>query len=263
MFACAAPVVLFQDGAVPDVNSVRRFVVVTLGGVAVSVSATVLARIAADAPRGVPAEVAAVQLPGSPLAMAAVTLARAACPSFLFNHCMRTFLFAAMFAERDRIAYDQEMIFIAALLHDLGLTKDYASTERPFEMDGADAAKAFLTSRGVSEARSELVWSAIAMHASMLVDHQPPQVALVGDGAGADVFGSQLSTLAGDRVRAVVSAFPRLSFNTKFRDLLVDHCHRKPFAQHGTWLDGFCRLHNPAVKYPDLETRILGAQVGE
>jgi hypothetical protein len=174
---------------------------------------------------------------------------------------MRTFVFAGLLAERDHVAYDPELVFIAATLHDLGLTRRYASAEHSFEMDGADAAKEFLTSKGVSEARAELVWNAIAMHTSMLVEHQAPQVGLVGSGAGADVFGTDISSLAQDRVQRVVEAFPRLSFNTAFRDMLVDHCHRKPYAQRGTWLDAFCRVHNPGVQYGDLENRILNTRI--
>jgi hypothetical protein len=176
---------------------------------------------------------------------------------------MRTYVFGALLAARDHVDYDEEMIFIAATLHDVGLTSRYATPDRPFEMDGADAAKGFLVSHGVTEARAELVWNAIALHTSMLAEHQAPQVALVGDGAGADVFGSQLKTLPRDRVQATVTIFPRLSFNTEFRDLLVDYCHRKPFAQAGTWLDVFCRAHNPAVQYGDLEKRLLEARIPE
>jgi HD domain len=254
-------VVVRRVRANPD--PARRFVVTALCGATVSVSAGLLALVAAPASTPLPREVAGIRLPDSPLALAAADLARTASPAFLFNHCMRTFLFGALLAERDRVAYDQEMIFIAAGLHDLGLTTTYASAAQPFEVDGADAAKAFLVSRGVSEPRAELVWNAIALHTSVLVEHQPPQVGLVADGAGADVFGSELDTLPTEHVRAVVGAFPRLSFNTEFRDLLVAHCHRKPFAQRGTWLDGFCRLHNPAVRYPDLESRILSTRVGD
>jgi len=251
------------DNPLPAPDLDRRYLVLALGAAAVSVSAGVLASVATDSPPRLPGEVAGIRLPDSPLAVAAVSLARGACPAFLFNHCLRTFLFGALLAERDQVSYDREMIFVAAALHDLGLTRTYARAEQPFEVDGADAAKAFLVSRGVSEVRAEMVWNAIALHTSMLVEHHPPQVALVGDGAGADVFGSQLGELPRERVRAVFGAFPRLSFNTQFRDLLVDHCHRKPFAQHGTWLDGFCRQHNPALQYPDLESRLLSARVGE
>src|SRR5207245_2753594 len=117
---------------------------------------------------GLPQKVAGVTLPDTPAALAAGDLARAACPAFLYNHCMRTFVFAALLAERDHVSYDGEMIFVAAALHDLGLTKRYATAEQPFEMDGADAATEFLIKRGVTEARAELVWNAIAMHASTL-----------------------------------------------------------------------------------------------
>jgi hypothetical protein len=247
----------------PD-QSRRRFVLALVSGVAVSVSRRVLAGLtAAGSAAPLPKVVAGIRLPDTALALAAADLARAACPPFLFNHCMRTFLFGALLAERDRLEYDREMIFIAASLHDLGLTKAYATAEHSFEMDGADAAKAFLISRGVTETRAELVWNAVALHASMLVEHQAPQVGVVGSGAGADVFGSQLQSLQPDRVRAILTAYPRLAFNSEFRDLLVDHCRRKPFAQRGTWLDGFCRVHNPGVKYPDLEERLLNARIGD
>ena len=240
----------------------RRFIVRLLGGVAVTLSPGLLARMAAEkAAPALPAQVAGVTLPDTPLAIAAADMARTASPGFLFNHCMRTFVFGALVAEREHVAYDPEMIFVAAALHDLGLTERYATPEHSFELDGADAAKAFLASRGVSDARAELVWNAIALHTSALVEHFAPQTSLIGSGAGADVFGVQTDALGPERVQAVLAAFPRLSFNTEFRDLLVDHCHRKPFSQRGTWLDVFCRTHNPGVKYPDLEQRMLSAHL--
>ena len=62
----------------------------------------------------------------------------------------------ALLAERDHVAYDQEMLFVGATLHDLGLTTKYATPEHSFEMDGADAAKAFLVSEAIPAA-SQLV----------------------------------------------------------------------------------------------------------
>ena len=242
----------------------RHFVLAVVNGVAACIGARALARVAArEASSALPPSVAGVSLPDTSLALTATDLARAACPAFLFNHCMRTYVFGALFAARDHVIYDEEMIFIAATLHDVGLTTRYATPDHSFEMDGADAAKAFLVSRGVTETRAELVWNAIALHASVLAEHQAPQVALVGNGAGADVFGSEIKTLPQDRVQATVRAFPRLAFNTEFRDLLIDQCHRKPFAQRGTWLDMFCRAHNPGVQYRDLERRLLEARIPE
>jgi HD domain len=228
----------------------------------VCVSASLLALAAgASADLAPPRSVAGIVLPDTALARAAAVIARAASPDFLFRHCLRTFVFAALLAAHDRIGYDAEMIFIAAVLHDLGLTTRYATADHCFEMDGADAAKAFLVSRGVAEARAELVWNAIALHTSMLVEHQPAQVGLIGSGAGADVFGSGIGFLPQEKLRALLTAFPRGGFNIQFRDLLADHCRRKPFAQRGTWLEGFCRAHNPGLVYPDLESRLLSAQL--
>jgi hypothetical protein len=236
----------------------RHFVVVMASGAAVCISAQLLALAAASPQRGaLPREVAGVSLPDTPLACAATDTARAASPPFLFNHCMRTYVFAALLAAHDGVAYDAELIFVATALHDLGLTTRYATPNHTFEMDGADAAKSFLVSRGVAEARAELVWNAIALHTSVLLEHQPPQVRLVGSGAGADVFGSGLELLGAGQVQAVLAAFPRGDFNRQFRDLLVDHCRRKPFVQRGTWLEGLCRAHNPGLAYPDLESRLL------
>ena len=79
--------------------------------------------------------------------------------------------------------------------------------------------------------------------------------------APADVFGSGLELLGARQVRAVLAAFPRGDFNRQFRDLLVDHCQRKPFVQRGTWLEGLCRAHNPNLVYPDLESRLLSAHL--
>ncbi|MBV8910658.1 MAG: HD domain-containing protein [Gammaproteobacteria bacterium] len=240
----------------------RRFVLAAAGGSAVCISARLLALAAgASAHLTSPRAVAGIALPDTALARAAADMAQAASPDFLFRHCMRTYVFAALLAAHDHIDYDAEMIFIAAALHDLGLTTAYATADHCFEMDGADAAKAFLVSRGVADARAELVWDAIAMHTSMLLERRPPQVGLIGGGAGADVFGSGIAFLPKEKLHAVLAAFPRGEFNIQFRDLLVDHCRRKPFSQRGTWLDNFCRAHNPGLVYPDLESRLLNAQL--
>jgi hypothetical protein len=145
----------------------RCFGLAAAGGAAASISARVLARIRAEgASWALPKKVADVSLPDTSVAMAAADLARAVSPPFLFNHCLRTFVFGSLLAERDHVAYDREMIFIAAALDDLGLTTRYATPDHSSEMDGADAAKAFLVSRRVTEARVELVWNAIALHTS-------------------------------------------------------------------------------------------------
>jgi hypothetical protein len=198
-------------------------------------------------------------IPDTSIARAAADLAAGACPDFLFNHCVRTFLFGALITRNHAVQYDAETAFVASALHDLGLIERYSSKDEPFEIDGADAAKRFLRQRGFPVAKAEVVWDAIAMHTSALSDRKGPEVALVGVGAGTDVFGGQLHTLAPDSVSAVLTAFPRLHFNAGFERILLDYCQRKPLAQSGTWTDELCRSHVRGVAFPSIEHELMAS----
>jgi hypothetical protein len=92
-------------------------------------------------PIALPARVAGVLIPSSAVAAAAAALAQQSCPDFLFNHCMRTFVFGALFMQKQGIAYDADQAFVAASLHDIGLLPGYASAKGSFEIDGADTAE--------------------------------------------------------------------------------------------------------------------------
>ena len=240
----------------------RGFLAAAAAGVSLTVSARALAQIARTTVP-IPAPSFGVSLPDTPLAQAATILVKSAMPPFLFNHCMRTYVFGALLAKRQNIRFDEEMIYVAAAMHDLGLVDAYASKDLPFEMDGADAAKAFLERQGVKGARAELVWNAIAMHATKLINHQPPEVGLVGLGAGVDVFGGGLGDLPKETVAALLAVYPRLKFNDAFQDLLTGYCLKKPYAQMGTWTDDYCRRHNHDVVLPTIDGRFAKSPFAE
>ena len=238
-------------------SQTRRFLLSSAAGVIVAIAPTALLRlgraVAAEPGAELPRRVGGIALPDTPMAKAAAAMVRAASPEHLYNHCLRTYLFGALVAERDQTHYDQEIIFIAAAMHDLGLIERYQSKSQPFEMDGADAALAFLDQHGVGRARAELAWHAIALHTSRLSAHEAPQLQLVGAGAGADVYGNGLDTLPADRVRAVLAAYPRRGFRQGFPQLLQAYCQRKPLATVGGWTDAYCRTHAHGVTFPDIE----------
>jgi hypothetical protein len=240
-------------------RSKRRFLLASAGGAFAAIAPEALLRLgraaAAEAP-ALPREVGGVAIPDTPVARAAAAMAREACPEHLYNHCIRTFLFGALAARRDKIAFDAEIIFTAAALHDLGLIERYSTLRQPFEMDGADAAKAFLEQHGVTGARAELAWRAIAMHTSPLVAHESLQTGLVGSGAGLDVYGGGLHELPPGAVQAILAAFPRRGFRQGFPELLTQLCQRKPFAQVGTWTDAYCRAHTHGVAFPEIDKRM-------
>lgn len=152
-------------------------------------------------------------MPDSDLCSAALQLAFDVTPAFLANHCLRSFLFgrelAAATGQRSGVDYDEEDLFLACILHDLGLS-DHAMGDQRFEVDGADAAARFLRERGVTEDRVAAIWQAIALHTSVgLADRFGPLQALAFRGISVDVIGSEQDLLPPGFADRVHVAWPR------------------------------------------------------
>jgi HD superfamily phosphodiesterase len=109
---------------------------------------------------------------------------------------MRSWLFAILLSEGAELAPDPELLAVSAVLHDLGLTYRHTAENR-FEVDGANAARAFLKDRGISTQQTQLVWDAIALHTTpSIAPHKEPEVAMTHLGITVDVVGIGL-----DRIR--------------------------------------------------------------
>ena len=131
-----------------------------------------------------------VRIPDSKLAQAATQLIRDTEPPLLFHHSTRVYLFGALAGNRKNLKFDPELLYIGAMFHDIGLTKQYSSATERFEVDGANAARAFLKQHGVPETAMDVVWDAIALHTTPgIPKHKKPEVALVTAGVEMDVLG--------------------------------------------------------------------------
>ena len=123
--------------------------------------------------------VAGIRIPDSKLAQDAENLVREHEDDMLFNHSVRTYLFAALAGQRLKLKYDEELLYTSALFHDLGLTDAFKSETERFEVDGANAAKSFLTARRINLADANLVWEAIALHTTPgITQYMKPVIAL-------------------------------------------------------------------------------------
>src|SRR5882672_9080403 len=100
--------------------------------------------------------VAGVTVPDSPLISRAIEYAREHSEPYLFNHAMRSWLFAVTLAQLDRTTHDVEVLAVATILHDLGLTKSFDGPLR-FEVEGANAARAFASKEGIDARRAQLI----------------------------------------------------------------------------------------------------------
>ena len=108
--------------------------------------------------------ISGVKIPDSKIAREAAELVRQHETEMLFNHSVRVFVFGAMKGIRQNMKFDSELLYVAALFHDLGLVDAYHTEKKRFEVGGADAAREFLRSHGIPEPKVDLVWEAIALH---------------------------------------------------------------------------------------------------
>src|SRR5512132_1237844 len=90
-------------------------------------------------------------VPDTRLAAAAEALAVRVSPSALVGHCRRTYAFGAALLDRQGRTFDAELLYIAAMLHDLGLTDEFEDGVTPFEKRGADVARQALLTEGAPE----------------------------------------------------------------------------------------------------------------
>src|SRR5256885_16579335 len=108
-----------------------------------------------------------VALPAGPLVDASLALVRATESRSIANHSIRTFLFARVLAEHEGCLndaeYDEELLFAATVMHDLGLG-EHARGQARFEVEGADLAAAGLREHGAAEPDAGRVGQATARH---------------------------------------------------------------------------------------------------
>ena len=90
-----------------------------------------------------PVTIGGIVAPDSELARKAAALAGQAHSKVLLNHVHRTWWFAEFIGKKRQMKYDRELVYIASVLHDLGLSEEHAGDKR-FEVDGAEAAGKFL-----------------------------------------------------------------------------------------------------------------------
>jgi hypothetical protein len=166
--------------------------------------------------------------PDSRLAREAEELIRAVAPPFLTNHSFRSHFFAVALAKRDKVAFDTELLYVAALLHDIGLVEEF-DRGNCFEEDSAESA-AHLAAQGEWDAeRAERLAEAIRLHVATEIDlANGAEAYLLWHSTGLDVGGHRHAELSPVMVEAVLGAYPRLDFKEGFTALVADQAGRKP-----------------------------------
>ncbi|CAG9266618.1 HD domain-containing protein [Paraburkholderia unamae] len=183
-----------------------------------------------------------VAIPDSKLAREITELVRDTESPLLFHHSSRVYYFGALTGQRRGLKFDRELLYAGAMFHDMGLTHAHSSEHERFEVDGANAARDFLRSHGISQQDIDLVWTAIALHTTPgIPQHMHPVVALVTAGVEMDVLGMAYDQFSDAQREAVVHAHPRTEH---FKEDIIQ-----------TFYDGI--KHKPATTFGNVKADVL------
>jgi hypothetical protein len=206
-------------------------------------------------------EISGVRLPDSKLARDVTQFIRDTEGDLLFHHSARVYVWGALTGNRTGLSFDPELLYTAAMFHDIGLTAPYENSQLRFEVDGANAVRDFLRARGIGESDIETVWNAIALHTTPgIPQFMRPEIALVQAGAGMDVAGRGYDQFTDAQREAVVEAFPReVDFKHGIIDAFYQGMKHRPDSTFGTFNDDVLAHKDPHFRRVDMCSVILAS----
>ena len=180
-------------------------------------------------------------IPNTLLAREATGLLHEFSSPLLFNHSHRVFFWADELGRKSGESYDQELLFVCAAFHDLGLLKTFSSAEDRFEVDSANAVRQFLDHHGVPAARIQVAWDAIALHTTPgIAAYKPIEVELLYNGVGLDVLGIGYNDFPEPLRKEVVAQYPRVNFTQGIAEAFLGGFEHKTQTAEGTCNEDIC-----------------------
>ncbi len=130
----------------------------------------------------------------------------------------RTYAFGMAVGAVENVDVDSELLFAAAMLHDIGLAGPRRQVD--FTLASARVARDVAEEVGLSTAATETMRTAITMHHTpgLTVDDGPVGY-LLSTGAGLDVAGLKSWKLPPQVLATTVRETPRLGFKREFTEL--------------------------------------------
>ncbi|MEV6643183.1 HD domain-containing protein [Amycolatopsis sp. NPDC051371] len=200
-----------------------------------------------------------IDIPDSALAREATEYVRDTVGPLLYDHSARVYQFGALQGRRRGLDFDAELLYVAALFHDLGLVAGHR-TDRRFELDGADEARRFLLGHGIDAERARIAWTAIALHTTPgIPEHMEPEVALVTAGVEYDVLGIGYHDLPAEARAAVVAAHPRPDFKRRILAAFTEGIRDRPDTTFGNVKADVLARFVPGFERTDFVTTILAS----
>lgn len=168
--------------------------------------------------------------PDSASSTAALQLASDYHTPAMLNHVVRSWHWARAFAlVEDRKVFDEELLYVAALLHDIGITTVFDNHSLAYEEAGGHVAVAMTAGAGWPAVRQGRAMDVIVRHNWPSVD---PGLDLEGylleSATALDITGARPDALPRDFRDEVLAAYPRLDLAQEFTACVTDQSERKP-----------------------------------
>ena len=208
-------------------------------------------------------QIAGVSVPDSPLITEVLEYAQTLYEPYLFNHAMRSWLFAAKIGQLKGIDYDLEVVAVGTILHDIGLSAGVSGSNR-FEVNGAAAALSFVKERGLSNRRAQLMWDLVALNSTPSIAlHKEAEVALGTMGIGLDYGGFGFELIPSADMTEILGAFPRLKMKDKFAETCCRLVAAKPETSSDNFLRDFGERFVPGYKPISMVDLLMNAPFAE
>jgi hypothetical protein len=167
-----------------------------------------------------------IEFPDTPAAGAALEVAAAYESPALLNHSHRVFAWATAFG--DGLTYDAELLFVAAMFHDLALAPEFDNHTISFEVAAGHVAQVFATGAGWPADRRDRLAEVIVRHMWPSVDPlQDPEGHLISRAAALDIVGKGFDEVDPGFRAEVLKEYPRLDLAPEFLACFQDQAGRK------------------------------------
>ena len=206
---------------------------------------------------------AGVSIPDSPLITRAIEFARERSEPYLFNHAMRSWLFAALLAQRKQAVIDGDVLAVTTILHDIGLAESFDGPLR-FEVEGANAARNFARKEGMDDRRTQLIWDGVALNSTPSIAlYKEPEIAIATMGIGLDWGGFGYEALTDAEVAGILEAFPRLGMKERFTHAVCRIVETRPMTTYDNFTRDFGERFVPDYKAASTVDYLLNAPFQE
>ncbi|MER7000555.1 HD domain-containing protein [Streptomyces sp. NPDC000410] len=167
--------------------------------------------------------------PGTAACAAALEVATAYCSPALLNHSVRSYVWASAYAADQGIEHDAELLYVAALLHDIGLVAEFDSHTVAFDEAGGHVAWVFGAGAGWPVERRQRLSEVIVRHMWDSVDvREDPEGHLLERATGVDISGRNADDFTAAFRAEVLARYPREGLADEFLACFRDQAARKP-----------------------------------